>query len=152
MISVCANFLKSSLPGQWNNEIWHISRPLSGRWQSFDQLACRKVWFFLYSPHRRYNGICWNKRNFWRNSMSFHIFSCNSMPTLLDGSRRFLLYDYLSVISKRFYASVIYIMSQSPHSYQRIDTLSPSASTSYRSWSIIKHPDTYLSFFFSCYL
>ena len=61
--------------------------------------------------------------------MSFHGFLCDSMPTPLVGFRRFLFYDYFSVVSRRFYASVIYIMSQSPHSYFRIDTLSPSAST-----------------------
>ena len=36
------------------------------------------------------------------------------MPTPLVGSRRFLLYDYFSVVSRRFYASDMYIMSQSP--------------------------------------
>ena len=36
------------------------------------------------------------------------------MPTPLVGSRRFLLYDYFSVVSRRFYASVMYITSQSP--------------------------------------
>ncbi len=61
--------------------------------------------------------------------MSFHGFLCDSMPTPLVGFRRFLLYDYLSVVSRRFYASVMYKMSQSPHSYFRIDTLSRSAST-----------------------
>ena len=30
------------------------------------------------------------------------------------GSRRFLSYDYFSVVSRRFYASVMYIMSLSP--------------------------------------
>ena len=61
--------------------------------------------------------------------MSFHGFLCDSMPTSLVGSRRFLLYDHLSVVSRSFYPSIMYIMSQSPPSYLRIDTLSPSAST-----------------------
>ena len=63
--------------------------------------------------------------------MSFHGFLCDSMPTSLVGSRRFLLYDHLSVVSRSFYPSIMYIMSQSPPSYLRIDTLSPSASTGY---------------------
>ena len=63
--------------------------------------------------------------------MGFHGFLCDSMPTPLVGSRRFLLYDHLSVVSRRFYPSIMYIMSQSPPSYLRIDTLSPSASTGY---------------------
>ena len=72
---------------------------------------------------------CWNRRIFLRDSMGFHGFLCDSMPTPLVGSRRFLLYDHLSVVSRRFYPSIMYIMSQSSPSYLRIDTLSPSAST-----------------------
>ena len=76
--------------------------------------------------------LCWNRRIFLGDSMSFHGFLCDSMPTPLVGSRRFLLYNHLSVVSRRFYSSMMYIMSQSPPSYLRIDTLSPSASTYWR--------------------
>ena len=80
-------------------------------------------------PWDQVKALCWNRRIFLRDSMGFHGFLCDSMPTPLVGSRRFLLYDHLSVVSRRFYPSIMYIMSQSPPSYLRIDTLSPSAST-----------------------
>lgn len=99
--------------------------------------------------------IYWNKRIFLKDSMSFHGFLCDFLPMSLIGSRRFSLKDYLSVISRRFYPSIKYIISQSPSSYLRINILSPSTSTGYGPRWVIKHPNTHFnpclySFFITC--
>ena len=52
------------------------------------------------------------------------------MPTLLAGSRIFLMYSHTGLfLNCFFYPSNMYIMSQSLLSYLRIDSLSPSAPT-----------------------
>ena len=61
--------------------------------------------------------------------MGFYAILCPRPSSAPEDSYCIVIQDYLSVVSRRFYASVMYIMSQSPPSYFRIDTLSPSAST-----------------------
>ena len=63
--------------------------------------------------------------------MGFYVILCLRPSLALEDSYCIVIQDYLSVVSRRFYASVMYIMSQSPPSYFRIDTLSPSAPTGY---------------------
>ena len=61
--------------------------------------------------------------------MGFHEILCPRPSPAPEDSYCIIIQDYLSVVSRRFYPSIMYIMSQSPPSYLRIDTLSPSAPT-----------------------
>ena len=67
-------------------------------------------------------------------SRGFYEILWDSMPTLLAGSRRFLMDLHTGLYSKlfprRLHLSKMYIMSQSLLSYFRIDTPLPSAPTS----------------------
>ena len=58
-----------------------------------------EVWFCTKNPQWvvcsfKISVFCWNRRIFQGNSMNFHGFLCDSMPTPFVGSRRFLLYDH----------------------------------------------------------
>ena len=54
------------------------------------------------SVSSRYTDLCWNGRIFLGDSMSFHGFLCDSMPTPLVGSRRFLLYNHTGLFVSCF--------------------------------------------------
>ena len=58
--------------------------------------------------------FCWNRRIFLGVSMRFHeILGPRPSPAPED-SHCIIIQDYLSVVSRRFYPSIMYIMSQSP--------------------------------------
>ena len=48
------------------------------------------------------NGECWNRRIFLGDSMSFHGFLYDSMPTPLAGSGKFLIYSHTSLFLNCF--------------------------------------------------
>ena len=79
------------------------------------------------------NHYYWNRQIFLEDFMSFYKFLCDSISMFFVGSRRFLLKNYLSIVFKRFYPSFIYIISQNPLSYLRIDRFLLFASTGYGS-------------------
>ena len=65
--------------------------------------------------------------------MGFYAILCPRPSSAPEDSYCIIIRDYLSVVSRRFYPPIMYIMSQSPPSYFRIDTLSPSAPTVFSS-------------------
>ena len=70
--------------------------------------------------------VCWNRRIFRGNSMSFHGFLCDSMPTPLVGSRRFLLYNHTGLFFGCFQKILsfchVYNEPESPQSFQNWHT------------------------------
>ncbi len=74
--------------------------------------------------------LCWNRQIFLGDSMGFYAILCPRPSPAPEDSSCTVVQGYFSVVSRRFYPSEIYIMSQSLLSYLRIDTLSPSAPTS----------------------
>ena len=61
--------------------------------------------------------------------MGFYAILCPRPSPAPEDSSCTVTQGYFSVVSRRFYPSEMYIMSQSLFSYLRIDTLSPSATT-----------------------
>ena len=64
--------------------------------------------------------------------MRFYEILCPRSSPAPENSSCTVIQGYFSVVSRRFYPSEMYIMSQSLLSYLRIDTLSPSAPTAER--------------------
>ena len=64
--------------------------------------------------------------------MRFYEILCPRSSPAPEDSSCTVIQGYFSVVSRRFYPSEMYIMSQSLLSYLRIDTLSPSAPTAER--------------------
>ncbi len=62
--------------------------------------------------------------------MRFYEILCPRSSPAPEDSSCTVIQGYFSVVSRRFYPSELYIMSESLLSYLRIDTLSPSAPTS----------------------
>ena len=63
--------------------------------------------------------------------MGFYAILCPRPSPAPEDSSCTVIQGYFSIVSRRFYPSEMYIMSQSLLSYLRIDTLSPSAPTGY---------------------
>ena len=73
--------------------------------------------------------------------MGFYAILCPRPSPAPEDSSCTVIQGYFSIVSRRFYPSEMYIMSQILLSYLRIDTISPSAPTKSRSSTFYKKQD-----------